>query len=87
MQFEVRDAESNGKMGYFFLDLFPRDGKYGHAAMFELQPRWKRKDGEILYPTCAVLTNFTPPSGANPSLLNHGEVLNVEEKKITKQIS
>lgn len=72
--FEVRDAESNGKMGYFFLDLYPRDGKYGHAAMFELQPRWKTKDGETLYPICAVLTNFTPPSGANPSLLNHGEL-------------
>ena len=32
--FEVSDNSSKIEIGYFYLDLFPRDGKYGHAACF-----------------------------------------------------
>ena len=30
--FSVTDDESDELMGYFFLDMYPRDGKYGHAC-------------------------------------------------------
>lgn len=38
--FSVWDAqdEGSGFVGYLYMDLHPRDGKYGHAANFNLQP-------------------------------------------------
>ena len=32
------DVKSGELMGYFYLDMHPRDGKYGHACVMPLQP-------------------------------------------------
>ena len=37
-QYEVVDVKSSELMGYFYLDMHPRDGKYGHACVMPLQP-------------------------------------------------
>jgi thimet oligopeptidase len=36
--YSVVDSKSKQLYGYFYLDLYPRDGKYGHAAVFTIYP-------------------------------------------------
>lgn len=63
--FQVNDERSGELMGYFYLDLFPRSGKYGHAAVFP----FIRKSSETT-PICAMACNFTREKG-----LAHDEVV------------
>lgn len=69
--FAVSDTEDpTFEMGHFYLDLHPRDGKYGHAAIFHLLKR----SGEHAAVDC-MLCNLSPPSSdGTPALLTHGEV-------------
>lgn len=67
--------EANGqRSARFYLDLFPRKGKYGHAAAFTLRSGYRRPDGLYEAPIAAVLANFTAPTAGKPSLLTHDEV-------------
>eukprot|EP01094_Clydonella_sp_ATCC50884_P017810 TRINITY_DN3179_c0_g1_i2.p1 TRINITY_DN3179_c0_g1~~TRINITY_DN3179_c0_g1_i2.p1 ORF type:complete len:788 (-),score=269.81 TRINITY_DN3179_c0_g1_i2:248-2275(-) len=72
--FEVKEAASDKVIGFFFLDLYPRDGKYGHAAVFPIQPRYERVDGSVQLPVAAMVANFTKPTPDQPSLLKFDEV-------------
>eukprot|EP01116_Phalansterium_solitarium_P020301 TRINITY_DN5937_c0_g1_i1.p1 TRINITY_DN5937_c0_g1~~TRINITY_DN5937_c0_g1_i1.p1 ORF type:complete len:776 (+),score=281.64 TRINITY_DN5937_c0_g1_i1:314-2329(+) len=72
--FEVFDAESNEFLGHFYLDLHPRDGKYGHAAKFDLQKSFLLPDGSRQLQAAAIVANFTKPTPTRPSLLKFNEV-------------
>lgn len=43
--YEVKDAEKGTLLGQFYIDLFPRDDKFSHAAMFDLIKRCDFGDG------------------------------------------
>jgi metallopeptidase MepB len=75
--FSVWDDEGEGSefVGYLYLDLFPRDGKYGHAANFNLQPGFIDENGKRRYPATALVCNFSKPTPKKPSLLKHDEVV------------
>ena len=75
--FSVWDSEDQGSgfVGYLYLDLHPREGKYGHAANFNIQPGFIDNDGERRYPCTALVCNFSKPTPKKPSLLKHDEVI------------
>ncbi|GAM37137.1 Prd1 homolog [Talaromyces pinophilus] len=69
------EAQGSGFVGYLYLDLHPREGKYGHAANFNLQPGFIDSNGNKRYPATALVCNFSKPTEKKPSLLKHDEVV------------
>jgi thimet oligopeptidase len=67
--------DKSGKLlGRIYTDLFPRQGKYTHAACWGLQERRVWEDGSVQVPLAALVCNFTKPTADKPSLLPHDEV-------------
>jgi len=70
----VLDVVDHGKrIGRVYLDLYPREGKYKHAAMFEIRSGKALSNGEYLTPIAALMCNFPKP-GKTPALMTHDEV-------------
>ncbi len=72
--YKVSDEETGKTIGYIYMDLYPRDGKYKHAACFDLIDGELKEDGTYQQPFTAIVANLNPPSKDIPSLLKHDEV-------------
>jgi thimet oligopeptidase len=70
----VTDSSTGEPLGMFYLDMFPREGKFNHFALFEIIGGKQLPDGKYQRPTVALLCNFPPPTADTPSLLTHQNV-------------
>ena len=72
--YAVSDAKTGEPMGMFYLDMFPRDGKYNHFAQFGIIAGKQLPDGKYQRPVCCLVCNFPAPTADHPSLMSHDEV-------------
>lgn len=72
--YRVNDKESGELMGYVYMDLFPREGKYSHFCNHPIQSGALNDAGVKEKTVTCMICNFTPPSGDKPSLLTPDEV-------------
>ncbi len=74
---EFYDIYQNGqKISHLAFDLHPRKGKYGHAAMWDLQYGFQEnlKGEERQAPMALVVCNFAKAHGKMPALVDHSEI-------------
>lgn len=77
--YQINNVESNNEnalIGYFSMDLFPREGKFSHAAMFDVVISHEHgyKTEEYVAPYSSMVCNFPTPTKKIPSLLSLSEV-------------
>jgi oligopeptidase A len=71
--FEIMDA-AGGALGSFYLDAYARPNKRSGAWMDECVGRKHLAAGASL-PVAYLVCNFLPPSGSQPALLTHDDVV------------
>ena len=73
--FDIVDPENGDALARFYMDLYPRTGKFGHAAAFTLRGGRSLNGDGYQRPISAIVANFTKPTESSPSLLRHTEVV------------
>jgi len=73
----VTDAKTGEPMGLFYLDLYPREGKYNHFAEFPIQQGRLLPSGVYRRPVVCLVCNFPPPANGAPSLMAHQDVVTI----------
>ena len=69
---ETWDVIDNGKtIGRFYLDMFPRPGKYSHQQMAGILDGVRGKQ----LPEAILICNFQPPSATDPGLMDYNDVI------------
>lgn len=71
---EVIDKTTHNKIGYLFMDLFPRPKKYSHACEQTIIPVTYYPDGTPNQGVVLVVANFPKPREDQPSLLQFKDV-------------
>jgi len=71
--YEIHDGASGRLIGTFYVDLFPREGKYGHARASGSAPA-RGVPGGYQVPLSVLVVNFEPPQGGSVAHLALAEV-------------
>ena len=68
------NVKQDGKIiSRFYIDLYPRQNKYSHAACFPMIGGKETSNGYQM-PVATLVCNFPAPTADMPSLLTHGDV-------------
>jgi Zn-dependent oligopeptidase len=73
-RYEISDSRTGVRIAQFYMDLYPREGKYKHAAAFTLVQGRELPDGSYRKPSSAIVANFDKPTSERPSLIPHSDV-------------
>lgn len=72
--YQTEDKATGKILGHFYMDLYHRDKKMGHASVSQLVQRAKIGDKEYL-PVVVMIATFDKPTPEKPSLLPHQDVV------------
>jgi len=72
--YRVHDAAGGKPLGIFYLDVYPRPGKYDHFANFGLIARRVLPDGSVRLAESAIVGNWPQPAPGKPALLSQYDV-------------
>jgi thimet oligopeptidase len=75
--YAVSDAATGEPLGLFYLDMFPREGKFNHFAEFSVIDGKMLPDGKYQRPTSALICNFPAPEEGKPALMAHEDVVTI----------
>ena len=70
------DKDDDGDaLGYFYFDIYPREGKYSHQCVYPLRPSYTLPTtGERIKPACVNIGNLSRGKDGQPSMLRFREV-------------
>ncbi|CAL0333113.1 unnamed protein product [Lupinus luteus] len=75
--FSVFDLGSSELLGYCYLDLFSREGKYGHACVVSLQNSALTISGGWQIPVALLISQCQKDADSGPGLLRFSEVVSL----------
>jgi thimet oligopeptidase len=73
--YNVTDTKTGEFRGTFYLDLFPRPGKFSHFANLGPTARRVMPNGTVRPVVNVIAGNWPLPAGGKPSLLSHEDVV------------
>lgn len=66
---QAQSGNQDAFLGYMFLDLQPRENKYGHAAVWGLIPGWTDPNKGRQFPTVCMVANLAKPTPGRPATM------------------
>jgi thimet oligopeptidase len=74
-EYLISDTATGQPIAWFYLDLYPRPGKYSHFATFPLRAGRVLPDGTYQMPISSVIGNWPVGAPGKPALLSHDDVV------------